>query len=128
MSVMTPISWGELVDKVTILAIKLERIQEPDKLAHVKKEQEALLPLLDRALALQSALASLEAELKAVNARLWEVEDQIRDCERQKDFGPQFIVLARAVYHENDRRASLKRQINLLLDSDLVEEKSYKAY
>jgi hypothetical protein len=128
MSVMTPVSWGELIDKVTILEIKSERIQEPVKLGHVKLELAALLPLRNQALEAGPGLARLEADLKAVNAALWTVEDDIRDCERRKDFGPRFIELARSVYRENDRRALLKHQINDLLDSGLVEEKSYRSY
>ena len=128
MSVMTAVSWGELIDKVTILEIKSERMSDPAKLANVARELATLNPLRDQALQLHRALATLVADLKAVNATLWQVEDEIRDCERNQDFGPRFIELARAVYHENDRRASLKRQINLLLNSGLVEEKSYKDY
>ena len=125
---MTAVSWGELIDKVTILEIKSERMSDPAKLANVARELATLNPLRDQALQLHRALATLVADLKAVNATLWQVEDEIRDCERNQDFGPRFIELARAVYHENDRRASLKRQINLLLNSGLVEEKSYKDY
>ena len=128
MSVMTPVSWGELIDKFTILEIKSERIQEPAKVANVKRELAALLPLRNQALVVQPELAGCEAELKAVNETLWAVEDEIREWERRKEFGPRFIELARAVYHENDRRALVKRQINQLLDSGLVEEKSYQSY
>lgn len=128
MSVMTPISWGELIDKFTILVIKSERIQDPAKAANVQRELEALFPLRHQALRSNSEIAHCEAELKAVNEALWVVEDEIRDWERRKEFGPRFIELARAVYHENDRRALVKRRINQLLDSGLVEEKSYQAY
>jgi hypothetical protein len=125
---MTPVSWGELIDKFTILVIKTERIQDPAKVANVQRELEALLPLRHQALQSHPDIAHCEAELKAVNETLWAVEDEIRDWERRKEFGPRFIELARAVYHENDRRALVKRRINQLLDSGLVEEKSYQAY
>ena len=128
MSAMTTVSWGELIDKFTILEIKSERIQDPSKVANVQRELAALLPLRNQALQTHPELARCEADLKAVNETLWEVEDEIRAWERRKDFGPRFIELARAVYHENDRRALVKRQINQLLDSGLVEEKSYQPY
>lgn len=128
MSVMTPVSWGELIDKFTILEIKAERIQDPAKAANVRSEWDAILPLRNQARDAQPGLLRWESELKAVNETLWDVEDEIRDCERRKDFGPRFIELARAVYHENDRRAALKREINLLLGSALLEEKSYRPY
>jgi len=128
MAVLTPVSWGELIDKYTILEIKTERIEDPAKVANVRKEMEALAPLRNEAQEAQGGLAALEAELKKVNEGLWEIEDEIRDWERRRDFGTRFIELARAVYHENDKRAAWKRQINDLLGSDLVEEKSYKPY
>jgi hypothetical protein len=125
---MAPVSWGELIDKFTILSIKTERLPDPAQGSNVRRELDALLPLRDRALRLHPDLGDREAELKQVNEGLWEVEDAIRDCERRKDFGPHFIELARAVYHENDRRSAIKRQINQLLGSALVEEKSYQPY
>ena len=128
MSVPIPVSWGELIDKVTILEIKMDHIPDPGKLAHVQRELEALRPLGAQALMKQPSLEALVAALKSVNSILWEVEDQIRECEREKEFGSRFIELARAVYHQNDRRAFIKRQINVLLDSDLIEEKSYSKY
>jgi len=128
MAVLTPVSWGELIDKYTILEIKTERIDEAAKVANVRKEMAALAPFRDQARADQAGLAKLEGDLKKVNEGLWEIEDEIRDWERRKDFGARFVELARAVYHENDRRAHLKRQINELLGSELVEEKSYKPY
>ena len=128
MSVMTPVSWGELIDKVTILAIKSERIQDPHKVANVARERAALLPMRNQALQSHPTLAGFESALKAINETLWVVEDEIREWERRKEFGPRFIELARAVYHENDRRSLVKRQINELLGSGLVEEKSYRPY
>jgi len=128
MAVLTPVSWGELIDKYTILEIKSERIEDAAKVANVRREMEALAPLRGQAHDSQAGLAKLEADLKKVNEGLWEIEDEIREWERRKDFGARFIELARAVYHENDKRAAVKRQINELLGSELVEEKSYKPY
>lgn len=127
MSVMTEVSWGELIDKYTILAIKAERLNDAAKIQNVRTEMEALAPARQKAYDIAD-ISSLEAELKTVNETLWVIEDDIRDCERAKDFGPTFIELARAVYHRNDERAAFKRQINDRLGSRLVEEKSYRAY
>ena len=105
-----PVSWGELIDKITILEIKAERIKNPAQRANVERELAALrsaADVLDR-----SALAEPAAALKDINARLWNVEDDIRDCEARSDFGAQFVELARAVYRLNDERARLKRVIN----------------
>jgi post-segregation antitoxin (ccd killing protein) len=126
--VLVEIAPGELIDKITILEIKSERISDPAKLANVRVELDVLEAARDAAMPGSSALDELTAQLKAVNAALWDIEDGIRDCERAKEFGPQFIELARSVYHSNDRRAALKRQVNELLGSKLVEEKSYAAY
>lgn len=128
MSVWAPVSWGELLDKTTILEIKAERLRDPAKQANVRKELEALRPLREQAIHARAEIAGCEVNLKAVNEALWEVEDEIRDCERRKEFGPRFIELARAVYHQNDQRSVIKRRINQLLDSELVEEKSYQPY
>lgn len=119
---------GELLDKLTILEIKLERISDPAKLANVRIEHETLTRALKAAVASSPELDALHAALKGINEELWVIEDDIRDCERNKDFGPTFIELARSVYRTNDRRAEVKRQINQLLGSRLVEEKSYAAY
>lgn len=119
---------GELIDKITILEIKLARITENAKLANVQAEHDVLAASRDAAIVPSVELDGLTGELKAVNEALWEIEDNIRDCERQDEFGERFIELARAVYKTNDRRALLKRQINDLLGSSLVEEKSYAAY
>ncbi|HJV91519.1 MAG TPA: DUF6165 family protein [Holophagaceae bacterium] len=124
---MTEVSWGELIDKYTILAIKAERLNDAAKVQNVRTEMEALAPARDKAYTIAD-ISSLEAELKTVNETLWVIEDDIRDCERAKDFGPKFVELARAVYHRNDERAAFKRQINERLGSRLMEEKSYKAY
>lgn len=119
---------GELIDKITILEIKTERIADAAKLANVRAELETLNASRDAALATSPELDRLTAELKSVNRRLWVIEDDIRDCERAGDFGPRFIQLARSVYRTNDVRADLKRRINLLLGSRLVEEKSYRPF
>lgn len=120
-----PVSWGELVDKITILEIKSERMDDAVKLANVTRE----LWLLNTRLGAAAAeILPLKLKLKAVNSALWDIEDEIRDCERAKDFGPRFIELARAVYVTNDKRADVKREINQALSSELVEEKSYRPY
>ncbi|MBC8269275.1 MAG: hypothetical protein H8E36_11040 [Rhodospirillaceae bacterium] len=119
---------GELVDKITILEIKLERIEDEAKLANVRLEYDTLSAARDEAIPKSEELEQLSAELKKINEALWEIEDDIRDCERAKDFGEDFVRLARAVYVTNDKRMAVKRQINDLLGSALVEEKSYAAY
>jgi hypothetical protein len=127
-TVSVEIAPGELIDKITILEIKLERIEDRAKLTNVRIEWQTLCEARDGAMAASAELDALSAALKRVNEKLWVIEDDIRDCERDKDFGPKFIELARAVYITNDERARLKRQINDLLGSRLVEEKSYAAY
>lgn len=119
---------GELIDKITILEIKLERMTDPAKLANVKIEWDTLTASLAEHAAPSDALTALTLELKKINEELWVIEDDIRDCERDKDFGPKFVELARSVYFTNDRRAAVKRRINELLGSKLIEEKSYAAY
>ena len=126
--ILVEIAPGELIDKITILEIKSERIADVGKLKNVRVELDVLAAARDAAMAASAELAELTAQLKQVNEALWEIEDAIRDCERGGDFGPKFIELARSVYHSNDRRAALKRQINESLGSKLVEEKSYAAY
>jgi hypothetical protein len=127
-SVEAAIAPGELIDKITILEIKMERIADADKLGNVRRELTVLEAARDRHVAASEALSALTADLKAANGTLWEVEDALRECERQKDFGPRFVELARTVYRTNDLRAALKRRINELLGSRLVEEKSYADY
>lgn len=122
--ILVPVSVGELIDKITILEIKAERIKNPIQLANIERELAALRSAakrLDR-----SALAEPAAALKDINAQLWSVEDDIRDCEARSDFGAQFVELARAVYRLNDERARLKRVINEISGSRYVEEKSYR--
>ena len=123
-----PVSPGELLDKITILRIKSQRIRDADKLANVRLE----LDLLQRTWAtLGSATATVagdEQALQAVNEQLWDIEDRIRDKEAARSFDQDFIELARAVYHRNDERAAIKKRINTALGSRLVEEKSYQPY
>jgi hypothetical protein len=128
MSLLIPVSWGELLDKITILQIKSERMTDPAKLANVRSELELLEKVRDLQDAVPDGLAELVADLRTVNGMLWEIEDAIRDCEREQDFGERFIELARSVYFTNDRRADLKYRINRLAGSRVVEEKSYTPY
>jgi len=120
------ISPGELIDKITILEIKRERLVDAAKLKNVQSELAMLEASRDRAIAPSDELTGLTAELREVNEALWQVEDELRQSERAGDFGPRFIELARSVYQRNDRRASIKRQINQWLGSRLMEEKSYQ--
>jgi hypothetical protein len=122
---MVPVAPGELIDKLTILEIKLARIMDPDKRANVARERALLEAARREAVPESEGLDHLRGELAAINLELWEIEDEIRACEARRDFSERFIALARAVYRTNDRRAAVKRRINLLLGSDLVEEKSY---
>lgn len=122
------VSPGELIDKITILEIKKERITDTDKLENVRIEWETLTQARDSHIEASAELERLTQGLKTVNEALWEIEDDIRDCERASDFSAKFVELARSVYITNDKRAALKRDINELLGSRLVEEKSYADY
>jgi hypothetical protein len=126
--VEAPIAIGELIDKISILEIKQERLKDEAKLANVRLELSLLEQRRDTALPASEQLTRLAAQLKDVNTRIWELEDVIRECERQRDFGDTFIKTARAIYHTNDERAATKREINLAFGSKIVEEKSYAAY
>lgn len=120
------ISLGELVDKISILRIKMENIKDSEKLQHVKKEESVLSQTLD-----ELNLSNIDFHLKQmieINQKLWTIEDDIRECERQKDFGERFIELARSVYFMNDERFKRKNAINKNYQSGLVEVKSYKEY
>lgn len=128
MQIKVPVSVGELVDKLVILEIKAERIEDAGKRTNVVHERDLLRDTVASEVPGSARLNDLTAALKHVNEQLWVIEDDIRDCERAKDFGPRFVELARAVYVTNDKRAALKKDINLLVGSDIVEEKSYKAY
>jgi tetratricopeptide (TPR) repeat protein len=123
--VTVEIAPGELIDKITILEIKSERITDAEKLRNVHTELAALVAARDKSFEPSEKLLRLTRELRGVNEALWDVEDKLRRCESAGNFGPGFIDLARSVYRHNDRRAALKRQINELLGSRLVEEKSY---
>ena len=123
--ILVEVGAGELIDKITILHIKRERFGDPAKLASVARELAALEPSRSALLGEFPAVAELEAELKRVNEALWEIEDSVRECEARAEFGPRFIALARAVYQNNDKRAEIKKKINILSNARIVEEKSY---
>jgi hypothetical protein len=125
--ILVPISVGELMDKITILEIKSERIKNPSQLENIVHELEALRAVRLRDIE-RAMLDKLSAELKRVNAKLWDVEDAIRDCEARADFGEHFIELARTIYRLNDERSRLKKAINLASGSRIVEEKSYRSF
>ena len=126
--ILAPVSFGELLDKIAILQIKSERMADPAKVANVRKELEALSATWLEHPAAQQQIPELRADLKAVNERLWDIEDDIRMKERAQAFDQEFVRLARAVYFENDERARIKKDINLALGSAYVEEKSYQDY
>ncbi|MFQ5548713.1 MAG: DUF6165 family protein [Woeseia sp.] len=126
--ILVPISPGELLDKITILEIKSERMDDPKKVANVRHELGLLGKVWSESVAGDELIADLHRQLKAINEELWEIEDDIRDEERHDRFGERFIELARAVYVTNDKRAKAKKAVNLHLGSEIVEEKSYKDY
>jgi len=126
--IKVPVSFGEVLDKITILEIKSERIKDEAKVRNVRLELDELSVTWNEAVTDQSTIAELRRQLKAVNEELWVIEDDIRDEEADQNFGPKFIELARAVYVTNDKRAALKKDINLALGSRFVEEKSYQDY
>ncbi|MEH6357125.1 MAG: DUF6165 family protein [Marinobacter sp.] len=126
--IKVPVSFGEVLDKITILEIKSERIKDEAKLNNVKLELGELNAIWSEAVSDPDAIAPLRQQLKAVNEELWVIEDDIRDQEAEQNFGARFIELARAVYVTNDKRAALKKDINLALGSRFVEEKSYQDY
>ncbi|MBT8360610.1 MAG: hypothetical protein KJO32_06615 [Deltaproteobacteria bacterium] len=128
MSLLIPVSWGEMLDKLTILEIKQERIKDKKKRHNISVELQQLMAIYQQSGVFASKLTTLIDELRLVNETLWDIEDKIRACEKTGDFSSQFIELARSVYITNDRRADLKYQINRLLDSDIIEEKSYESY
>ena len=128
MQFQVPVSVGEVLDKITILQIKLAHISDSAKRVNVQNELDALLPLVAGDVFTTNQMHGLVAELKAVNEALWDIEDDIREKEAAKSFDAEFIKLARAVYVTNDKRAEIKKQINLATGSALVEEKSYESY
>ena len=124
------VSNGEVLDKYSILQIKSERITDHTALKNVQRELESLQPAVDniRSQEASGALSTLQDQLFEVNTQLWEVEDVLRGLEKSQDFGPSFVAVARSVYRLNDRRAAVKKEINLLTGSAMVEEKSYEKY
>jgi hypothetical protein len=128
MNILVEISPAELIDKLTILEIKLELIEDESKRANVKREYSLLISAYQATIVETEPLRELTSTLKRINRELWDIEDNIRAEERAKSFGARFIELARSVYRTNDRRAAVKRQINAMLNSPIPEEKSYADY
>ncbi len=126
--ILVPISPGELLDKITILEIKSERMDDPQKVANVRHELGLLSKVWSDSLTEDTTISDLHRLLRSINEGLWEIEDHIRDEERHDRFGERFIELARAVYATNDKRAQAKKDVNVHLGSDIIEEKSYKNY
>lgn len=127
-NLVIPISPGELIDKITILEIKRESILDKEKLSNINLEYKVLLETLENKIIASNEIDSLRIKLKTINKRLWDIEDQLRDLERSKTFNEDFIKLARSVYFTNDERSEVKKSINKLLNSEIVEEKSYSKY
>jgi hypothetical protein len=136
MKIKTPISVGELIDKLTILEIKMQMIFDLKKLKNIKVEYSQLKELYEHSILKNEEFAGLDllkliglkADLFEINRSLWAIEDNIREMEREKDFGPEFVRLARDVYHANDMRFSFKSEINMLSNSEIKEVKSYESY
>ena len=124
----TPVSWGELIDKITILEIKKQKIISPLALKNINKEYELLIKLLSGEIIDYKNIKELKNDLMQVNNKLWQIEDSIRILEKNKIFDDSFIELARSVYMQNDIRAKIKKEINELLGSELKEEKSYESF
>ena len=127
-NIKVPVSPGEVLDKITILEIKSERMSDPDKVHNVKAELSLLQETWNENIRDTREIQSLHAQLKEINEALWEIEDDIRDKERAKEFDDRFIELARAVYVTNDKRSRVKKELNLHLGSEIIEEKSYQDY
>jgi hypothetical protein len=125
---MIPVSWGELIDKITILEIKSERLTDTMALSNVRNELALLNRIFSEPRDAAARLGELKTQLRKINETLWVIEDSIREKEKSKSFDGEFIELARSVYVNNDERARVKKEINKSLGSDLVEEKSYSAY
>jgi hypothetical protein len=131
--ILLPTSTGETVDKLTILQLKLEHITDPTKRENILREYDFLTAAINKAIgtydkSIYDQFHKLWVDIYNVNAKLWGIEDKIRDRERAKDFGSEFIELARAVYFTNDERSRLKKELNLLVKSGIIEEKSYSEY
>ena len=125
---LVPVSPSELLDKMTILEIKSERINDTKKVMNVRHELELLSKVWSDFVTEDKVITNLRQQLKTINEKLWEIEDDIRNEEQQNRFGKEFIELARAVYITNDKRAQIKKDVNLYLGSEIFEEKSYKDY
>tara|TARA_E500000178_G_scaffold183906_1_gene182235 strand:+ start:578 stop:976 length:399 start_codon:yes stop_codon:yes gene_type:complete len=126
--IFAEISVGELLDKISILEIKQNNLNDKEKIKIVSKELESLRNTLEKNVQLTDEIKSLYKNLKDINIKLWGIEDAKRDCERNKNFGESFVQLARSVYLENDNRAKIKNKINILSGSNLLEVKSYDKY
>jgi transcriptional regulator of nitric oxide reductase len=126
--IQVPVSPGEVLDKITILEIKSERISDEEKLVNVRRELELLSASWLQHVDQDETVRRIHARLKGINEALWDIEDDIRDKERAKEFDERFIELARSVYVTNDQRANAKKELNLYLGSEIVEEKSYQDY
>jgi transcriptional regulator of nitric oxide reductase len=127
-NILVPVSPGEVLDKITILEIKSERIEDEEKLINVRRELKLLQDTWSENVKEDDTIRDLHAQLKEINEALWEIEDAIRDEERSKSFEERFIELARNVYFTNDRRSRVKKELNLHLGSEIIEEKSYQEY
>jgi arginine deiminase len=127
-TLLVEVAPGELIDKITILEIKLQNIEDEAKLANVRREHAHLMETFRANIPETPELRELIDELRAANQKIWDIEDEIRELERNKDFGDAFVAVARSVYRSNDARAATKRKINELLDSVIIEEKSYAEY
>ena len=127
-TILVPVFVGELLDRISILEIKCDRISGESKRRNVQRELRDLQAIRDRSITMSEELSSLARELKRANEALWEAEDAIRLCEARREFGPRFVELARSIYRGNDLRTGLKRRINRLFGPDVGEEKSYPSY
>jgi hypothetical protein len=127
MNILAPISLGELLDKISILKIKLVEITDSDKIKNIQTELNSLVEILNQN-ASGDELSGFINQLYEINYKIWHCEDRIRECERQKDFGQQFVTTAREIYKYNDQRSIVKRTVNIRKGSVIVEEKSYKDY
>ena len=127
-NIRVPVSPGEVLDKITILEIKSERMDDPAKVANVLVELALLRETWSKAVAEDDVIREIHAQLKEINEALWEIEDDIRDKERAREFDQRFIELARSVYFTNDQRSEVKKKLNLHLGSQIIEEKSYQDY
>jgi len=127
-NILVPVSPGEVLDKITILEIKSERIRDEEKLVNVRRELKLLQDTWSENVTEDKVIRELHTQLKEINEALWEIEDAIRDEERDKSFESRFIELARSVYFTNDRRSRVKKELNIHLGSEIIEEKSYQEY